>query len=62
MIPISRQVAVDEGEKLAKDNKAAWVETSAKANVNVGTFSSVFQARVPSFIMFHSQSIRTLSC
>ncbi|KAL0950039.1 hypothetical protein HGRIS_010047 [Hohenbuehelia grisea] len=34
--PISRQVQPNEGEKLAKENKAAWVETSAKNNVNVG--------------------------
>ncbi|KIJ20210.1 hypothetical protein PAXINDRAFT_166327 [Paxillus involutus ATCC 200175] len=32
----SRQVQPDEGEELAKLNKAAWVETSAKNNVNVG--------------------------
>lgn len=32
----SRQVAPNEGEELAKLNKAAWVETSAKNNVNVG--------------------------
>ncbi|KAH7930092.1 hypothetical protein BV22DRAFT_1109521 [Leucogyrophana mollusca] len=32
----SRQVPPDEGEELAKTNKAAWVETSAKDNVNVG--------------------------
>jgi len=33
---VSRQVAPKEGEDLAKINKAAWVETSAKNNVNVG--------------------------
>ncbi|KAF8882809.1 P-loop containing nucleoside triphosphate hydrolase protein [Infundibulicybe gibba] len=32
----SRQVDVSEGERLARENKAAWVETSAKNNVNVG--------------------------
>lgn len=32
----SRQVAPNEGEELAKLNNAAWVETSAKNNVNVG--------------------------
>jgi len=32
----SRQVPPSEGEELAKLNKAAWVETSAKNNVNVG--------------------------
>ncbi|RDB22568.1 GTP-binding protein rhb1 [Hypsizygus marmoreus] len=36
----SRQVDPSEGERLAQTNKAAWVETSAKANVNVG---EVFQ-------------------
>jgi Ras family protein len=34
--PNSRQVQPNEGEELAKSNKAAWVETSAKNNVNVG--------------------------
>jgi len=34
--PISRQVRSEEGEELAKTNKAAWVETSAKNNINVG--------------------------
>ncbi len=32
----NRQVAKDEGEELAKQNHAAWVETSAKTNTNVG--------------------------
>ncbi|KAK7061681.1 F-box domain-containing protein [Favolaschia claudopus] len=32
----SRQVKPEEGQKLAKSNDAAWVETSAKTNVNVG--------------------------
>lgn len=32
----NRQVQPDEGENLAKENHAAWVETSAKNNVNVG--------------------------
>lgn len=31
----SRQVPAAEGEELAKQSKAAWVETSAKNNVNV---------------------------
>ncbi|KAG2348847.1 hypothetical protein BDR05DRAFT_956181 [Suillus weaverae] len=34
--PNSRQVAPNEGEELAKLNNVAWVETSAKNNVNVG--------------------------
>ncbi|KAG2754717.1 hypothetical protein P692DRAFT_20769243 [Suillus brevipes Sb2] len=34
--PNSRQVAPNEGEELAKLTNAAWVETSAKNNVNVG--------------------------
>jgi len=32
----TRQVKQNEGEDLAKINKAAWVETSAKNDVNVG--------------------------
>ncbi|ETW84010.1 hypothetical protein HETIRDRAFT_408245 [Heterobasidion irregulare TC 32-1] len=31
-----RQVAISEGEDLAKSVHAAWIETSAKNNVNVG--------------------------
>ncbi|KAJ7283697.1 small GTPase superfamily [Mycena rebaudengoi] len=31
----SRQVKAEEGQKLAKANDAAWVETSAKTNTNV---------------------------
>jgi len=32
----SRQVQASEGEKLAQKNGAAWIETSAKNNINVG--------------------------
>jgi Ras homolog enriched in brain len=35
--PKSRQVPSEEGQQLAKQNHAAWVETSAKQNTNVGT-------------------------
>ena len=31
-----RQVDAKDGEKLAKTNDCAWIETSAKNNVNVG--------------------------
>lgn len=34
----TRQVEPKEGEKLAKENKAAWVETSAKNAINVGQY------------------------
>jgi len=37
----SRQVQPTEGEDLAKANRAAWIETSAKNNVNVGELPSV---------------------
>lgn len=37
---IIRQVKPNEGEDLAKVNKAAWVETSAKNDVNVGKCNS----------------------
>ncbi|TFY75392.1 hypothetical protein EWM64_g8621 [Hericium alpestre] len=36
----SRQVAPSEGEQLAKENHAAWIETSSKNNINV---SKVFE-------------------
>lgn len=42
--PNSRQVPPNEGEELAKLNKAAWVETSAKNNVNVGRSLSLFES------------------
>lgn len=32
----NRQVQPEEGQQLAKQNHAAWVETSAKTNTNVG--------------------------
>ena len=35
---IRRQVDAKDGEKLAKTNDCAWIETSAKNNVNVGTY------------------------
>ena len=34
----SRQVDPSEGEKLAKENKCAWVETSAKDGTNVSKY------------------------
>jgi hypothetical protein len=45
--PVNRQVAPDEGEKLAQTNKAAWVETSAKNNINVGMYNLDFTIRAP---------------
>ncbi|KAF9534885.1 small GTPase superfamily [Crepidotus variabilis] len=32
----SRQIEASEGEKLAHQNHAAWIETSAKSNTNIG--------------------------
>jgi Ras family len=34
--PSSRQVESTEGEQLAQTNNAAWIETSAKDNINIG--------------------------
>jgi len=34
----SRQVPSSEGENLARANKAVWIETSAKNNVNIGLY------------------------
>jgi len=42
----SRQVQPDEGEKLAQQSKAAWVETSAKTNVNVATVFDLCLAEI----------------
>ncbi|KAF5353192.1 hypothetical protein D9756_007876 [Leucocoprinus leucothites] len=36
LAPTGRQVDASDGEKLAQANKAAFVETSAKDNINVG--------------------------
>ena len=36
-----RQVDAKDGEKLAKTNDCAWIETSAKNNVNVGMYNFV---------------------
>ena len=50
--PNSRQVQPNEGEELAKLNKAAWVETSAKTNVNVGAYA---------FTLFRFLHLQTIS-
>jgi len=42
----SRQVASSEGEELAKANKAAWVETSAKLNSKVATVFELCLAEI----------------
>jgi len=42
----SRQVASGEGEELAKAHKAAWVETSAKSNINVAKVFELCLAEV----------------
>jgi len=35
---VNRQVEPNEGYKLAEANKAAWVEISAKNDINVGEY------------------------
>ncbi|KAF9462601.1 small GTPase superfamily [Collybia nuda] len=42
----SRQVEASEGEQLAVANKAAWVETSAKNNLNVGNVFEMCLAEI----------------
>ena len=37
-VTITRQVSAAEGETLANEIGASWVETSAKLNANVGTY------------------------
>ncbi|GLB33761.1 putative ras subfamily of RAS small GTPases [Lyophyllum shimeji] len=42
----SRQVTPAEGQQLAEANKAAWIETSAKTNVNVGNVFEMCLAEI----------------
>jgi hypothetical protein len=60
--PNSRQVAPNEGEELAKLNNAAWVETSAKNNVNVGKALSQFSIHIFLTRPYHRQGLRAMSC
>ena len=55
----NRQVQPTEGEDLAKLNRAAWIETSAKNNVNVGElpFYSYPKRRLASINKYGSQSV-----
>ncbi len=53
-----------EGEELAKANRAAWVETSAKNNINVGTLLITFGldfVRCQLTVFSGSQSLRIVS-
>ena len=59
--PFSRQVQSNEGEELAKTNKAAWVETSAKNNINVGKFEGFFCYRMICSSPHHLHQARSLS-
>lgn len=52
----------NEGEELAKLNNAAWVETSAKNNVNVGKELSRFFIVLLFTRSYHRQSLRAMSC
>jgi hypothetical protein len=69
----SRQVQASEGEKLAQRNGAAWIETSAKNNINVGEYYPCLrrllfilqilywtQGRYSSFALENSKSERLL--
>jgi hypothetical protein len=60
--PNSRQVAPNEGEELAKLTNAAWVETSAKNNVNVGKELSHFSTFLFFTRPYYRQSLRAMSC
>lgn len=55
----SRQVQPSEGEDLAKAIRSAWVETSAKSNVNVGesSFYSYPKRYMASIDVYGSQSL-----
>ncbi|KAI0921661.1 hypothetical protein AcV5_000806 [Taiwanofungus camphoratus] len=50
---ISRQVAQNEGQDLANRHHAAWIESSAKANVNVGEFHSENCPKSPDEVIAH---------
>jgi GTPase SAR1 family protein len=61
--PHIRQVQSAEGEDLARANHAAWVETSAKNNINVGELPSMRKHRcwLASINVHGSQSLRAVS-
>ena len=46
---LSRQVDSTDGENLAKLNDCAWIETSAKNNLNIGAFVLLPVFRIPFF-------------
>ena len=49
---LSRQVDSMDGEKLAKLNDCAWIETSAKNNLNIGAFTRFSFFCVDLFLVF----------
>ena len=61
-----RQVDAKDGEKLAKTNDCAWIETSAKNNVNVGAYFVPHTTYFPASLGLlnglspHRQGFRTL--
>lgn len=61
--PHIRQVQSAEGEDLARENHAAWIETSAKNNINVGESPSIrkFRCWLASINVLGSQSLRAVS-
>ena len=53
---LSRQVDATDAENLAKQNDCAWIETSAKNNLNIGAFFPVlviFEHKYVSFLFFN---------
>lgn len=59
--PVARQVKSNEGEDLAKINKAAWVETSAKNDINVGECDSLLRIIFPFSLILSDFKARYLN-
>lgn len=58
----SRQVSPQDGEALAKSNKAAWIETSAKENVNVGKVFELCLGEIEKRTIVGNPEPKTSSC
>ncbi|KAL9710739.1 GTP-binding protein [Leucoagaricus gongylophorus] len=62
LAPSGRQVDAANGEKLARENKAAFVETSAKENINVGKVFELCLAEIEKRSVPNQAESATKSC